>query len=283
VKPKHLFILFLVIVCTVAMCGCDVATLNQMTQSPEATPTPTPTPTPKPTPTPAPTPTPFEALAPTTVMSFEELVGDNGDYSEPPTPPEAGTYKLVVNVYHQFITAYIKDEDGEFTIPVRYMVCTSGSYSNPTPIGTFKMGSDRKRFSCFTKFNVYGQYWSQLTRSIYFHSILYTSRNAKYYTDSSYRNLGTRASHGCIRMLVPDARWVYYNIAPGTEVQVVSGRYDDEEAKAIKEKLIRTPLPDTRPDLSPGSFAITEAWPGYTGEVSKTEVSEAGKDNETDE
>ncbi len=268
-KQKPITILILIFACAAALCGCDKAVMNPRTQTPGVTQTPLPTP--EPTPTPVPTETPFEALAPTTVMRFEELVGDNGDYSDPPPPPEAGTYRLVVNVCHQFITVYTSDENGEYTVPVRYMVCTSGSYRNPTPTGTFRMGSDRKRFSCFTKYRVYGQYWSQLTRNIYFHSILYSARNAKYYTNSSYRNLGTRASHGCIRLLVPDARWVYYNVAPGTEVQVIPGRYDDEEAKAIKKKLVRAPLPNTRPDLAPGGFAITEAWPGYAEEVSEAQ------------
>lgn len=267
---QKVLICILILIFTALCCGCNKAVISGIptassTASPDQTAEPTPTPTPSPTP--SPTASPFHELAPTTVMGFEELVGDNGDYSDPPPAPEAGTYKVVVNVYHQFVTVFKKDDTGNYTVPVRYMICTSGSYKNPTPTGTFKMGSDRKRFSCFTKFKVYGQYWSQVTRSIYFHSILYTARNARYYTASSYRMLGTRASHGCIRLLVPDARWIYYNIAPGTEIQIISGSRKDEQSKAIKQMLVRAPLPKARPNLKPGSFAITEAWPGYTGMV----------------
>ena len=269
-------VLLFCIICGVVFTGCQAMGPSQVAKgapigagmvSPGKTAEPLPTQKPSPTPKPTPKEVPFHELAPTTVMGFEELVGDNGDYSDPPPPPEAGTYKVVINIYHQFVTVYEKGAEGSYTVPVRYMICTSGSYKNPTPTGTFKMGSDRKRFACFTKYRVYGQYWGQITRNIYFHSILYAARNARYYTDNSYRMLGTRASHGCVRLLVPDARWIYYNIAPGTEIEIIQGSENDEQAKAIRELLVRAPIPQTRPDLEPGGFAITEAWPGYNGPV----------------
>ncbi|MFZ5974256.1 MAG: L,D-transpeptidase [Bacillota bacterium] len=276
-KPRVFLIYILAIICIAVFAGCNTrmtGTSLHNTQPISPTATLDPTPFPSPSPTPVPTPTPFYKLAPTTVMSFEELVGDNGDYSDPPPPPVTGTYKVVVNIYHQFITVFKKDTAGNFTVPVRYMVCSSGSWKNPTPTGKFRMGADRKRFSCFTKYKVYGQYWSQVTGSIYFHSLLYSARNARYYTSSSYRMLGKRASHGCIRLLVPDARWIYYNIAAGTEIEIVYGSKNDKQAKAIKEMLVRAPLPKARPNLKPGSFAVTEAWPGYTGEVAVAAIKE---------
>ena len=37
---------------------------------------------------------------------------------------------------------------------------------------------------------------------------------------NSYRNLGRATSHGCVRLTVPDAKWIYENIAPGTKIIV---------------------------------------------------------------
>lgn len=212
----------------------------------------------------------FAKLAPTTVMSFEELVGDNGDYKPVKDYPPAGTYKLVVNIYYQFITAYKKDADGHYSIPVRYMICSSGSPKKPTPTGKFKLGKERHRFSKFVTYNVYGQYWTQITRNIYFHSLLYTEKDASTYTNSSYQNLGKRVSHGCVRMLVPDARWIYYNAAPGTVVEIIRGKKDEKLAE-IKKKLTRAKLPSKRPDLKKGKIPVTEAWPGYKGPVASAE------------
>ena len=47
------------------------------------TPEPTPAPTPEPTPEHTPEPIPFSKYAPTVNMSFEELIGDDGDRSLP--------------------------------------------------------------------------------------------------------------------------------------------------------------------------------------------------------
>lgn len=210
--------------------------------------------------------TDFRKLAPTTAMSFEELVGDNGDYSAVKSYPPAGTYQLVVNLYYQVITAYTKDANGEFTIPARYMICSTGRSTDPSPRGTFKMGTQRQRFSKFQTFNVYGQYWSQITRNIFFHSVLYTKKDAKTYTASSYTGLGKKVSHGCIRMLVPDARWIYYYAAPGTAVKIIKGKKDAAMAE-IKKKLTRAKLPSKRPNLRKGKIPVTEPWPGYKGAV----------------
>ena len=195
------------------------------------------------------------------------MVGDNGDYSDPEEYPGAGTYKLVVNVYYQYITVYRKDSAGEYTAPARYMICSTGSAKNPTPVGTFEMGENRYRFSEFESYHVYGQYWTEITDNIFFHSVLYSKEDANTYITSSYKNLGKRVSHGCIRLLVPDARWIYYNAAPKTAVEIIEGKEDPESA-AIKEKLIRAELPEERVELQKGKIPVTEPWPGYTGPVS---------------
>jgi hypothetical protein len=208
----------------------------------------------------------FQMLAPTITMSFEELVGDNGvhdDENEIPPVPSPDTYKLVINEYWQFATAYQRDENGEYTIPVRYMVTTTGAYSMPTPKGTYEMDDNYVRFGLFSC-GVWGQYWRQITRAFYTHSLLYTHKNPNSYT-SSYSKLGTRGSHGCVRMMVPDARWVYYHIAPGTTVDIIRGDKDDEEAAAIKEQLVFPEKPDKRPGLVSGEYPVTEAWPGWHG------------------
>ena len=236
---------------------------------------PTPDPTPDPTPEPIPHPLPlglekqnmtFDTLAPATTMTFAELVGDNGVYedeNEIPPLPAPDTYKLVINEYWQFATAFKQDENGEYTVPVRYMIVTSGAYSMPTPKGTYKMDDNYVRFGLFSC-GVYGQYWRQITRSFYIHSMLYTRRNPNTYT-SSYTKLGTRGSHGCVRMTVPDARWVYYHIAPGTTVDIIKGDKEDEYAAAIKEQLVYPPKPESRPGLESGNAPVTEAWPGWQG------------------
>lgn len=205
-------------------------------------------------------------LAPVTRMSYAELAGDNGDYREMPDPPPATTYKIVVDVYYQFATAYQKDSAGEYTVPVRYMPCSTGVKQSPTRTGTFKMPGTKYRFKSFTDFACAAQYWTRIVGGIYFHSILYSREDADFLQVSSYRNIGKRASHGCIRLLVPDARWIYYNIAPGTICTITNGKKDAAQA-AIKAKLKFASVPRKKPDLSPAAPPVTEGWPGYTADV----------------
>ncbi len=278
-KPAAVCTLFLALLCFSSCAPLPSAALAQ--ESVSASPAQTeaaagePAPEPAPSPSPAPDPAPlgikkqtlsFAELAPTTTMTFAELVGDNGVYedeTEIPPLPSSDTYKLVINEYWQIATVYTRDEAGEYTVPVRYMIVTTGASDTPSPKGVFNMEDNYVRFGLFSV-GVYGQYWRQITRSIYTHSLLYLHRNANSYTNS-YSRLGRRGSHGCIRMMVPDARWVYYHIAPGSTCEIVKGNKNDAESKAIKEQLVFPSKPSSRPGLKAGEIPVTEAWPGWQG------------------
>ena len=52
-----------------------------------------------------------------------------------------------------------------------------------------------------------------------FHSVLYGSKEGSV-TRSSVNNLGRRASHGCVRLSVDDAKWVWSNCPRNTKVIV---------------------------------------------------------------
>lgn len=281
---KSLRYILLAVLCIASAVVLFVALNPDNIRQPEPTPTesiaaeaaaPTETPTPEPTPVPEPAPLAIEKqplsfaqIAPTTTMAFEELVGDNNVYDEDDLPPfpAADAHKLVINVYHQFATVYKKDANGEFTVPVRYIIVSSGARRTPTPTGTFEMGSSSVRFGKFVSYGVYGQYWRQITRAFFCHSLIYSSKNARSYTDS-YRQLGKRVSHGCVRMLVPDARWIYYNLGPGTVCEIIPGDKDDAQAAAIKAQLLFPEKPSSRPDLKAGEYTVTEAWPGWQGDA----------------
>lgn len=70
---------------------------------------------------------------------------------------------------------------------------------------------------------VYGQYCTQITGNILFHSVPYLSRgnnaSLEYW---AYDKLGTTASAGCIRLTTADAQWIYNNCKNGTQVEFYS-------------------------------------------------------------
>ena len=54
---------------------------------------------------------------------------------------------------------------------------------------------------------------------ILFHSVLYNEKGGAV-TQSSVNNLGRKASHGCVRLSVEDAKWIYNNCPVNTKVVV---------------------------------------------------------------
>lgn len=215
------------------------------TTSPEATPSPTET-TPNPTesaplqtetpaPEPSPAETPLAELAPTLQMSFQDIIRDDGTREKPPTAdsmPSKSTYRMVIDLKNQIMIIYTKGDTGGYDKPVRYMLCSTGKPGYNTPAGVFHIGSHKVRFGFFVDFDCYAQYWTQVVNSIYIHSILYGSRDDKHLKTSSYRQLGRAVSHGCVRLLPPDAKWVYENIAPGTECEITSKLPANPDLKA---------------------------------------------------
>ena len=129
-------------------------------------------------------------------------------------------YVLKVSVADQRVYAYAPDRNGEYTDLVRTMKCSTGRKGSPTPTGTFiDSTGPGARWHYFTKFSCWAQYAFYIQGDIMFHSVLYASKNGAV-TRSSVRNLGRRASHGCVRLSVEDARWVFNHCPAGTSVTV---------------------------------------------------------------
>lgn len=244
-----------------------VAIVMETTPQPTAIPTPTPTPTPDPTPVPPPTPIPFSYYAPTVNMTFEELVGGSADcyYDDdeiwwPTAYPAPDTYKILVDLEWQVVTIFTKDDNGEYTVPVRYMLCSTGSRKlGETRVGTFPMKKCRIRYGEFINGDA-AQYWTLIYSRTYFHSVLYVKKDLNTYDLEAYNSLGTKVSHGCIRLTVPDARWLWYNIGYGTECEIRKGSKDDIQMQAIREQLVLPPAPAGRIELQAGAAPWTDNW-----------------------
>jgi len=157
-------------------------------------------------------------------------------------------YYILLDTSNQTVTVFEKDDEGEYTRIVRRMLCTSGrteidptipdDKGTPTPNGVWKVGA-RERFGKFAAFaGEYARYWTQVVDGIYFHSIMFSKRDITKLKSSPYRNLGSKGSHGCIRLYVEDAKWLYYNACPGTTVEVTGkGGGGAEVNRALRSKM----------------------------------------------
>ena len=68
--------------------------------------------------------------------------------------------------------------------------------------------------------NVYGQYCTRITGGILFHSVFYRAQDPGQLAYNAYNQLGNAASHGCVRLNVADAKWIYDNCPVGTKVTI---------------------------------------------------------------
>ena len=128
-------------------------------------------------------------------------------------------YVLKVSVSDQRVYAYAPDRNGEYTDLVRTMKCSTGRKSSPTPTGTFSDTGPGARWHFFKKFNCWAQYAFYIQGDIMFHSVLYNQKGGKV-TQSSVNHLGSRASHGCVRLSVEDAKWIWEHCPSNTKVVV---------------------------------------------------------------
>ena len=130
----------------------------------------------------------------------------------------AGPYLIKVDRTNCVITIYGDDGSGRFEYPVKAFVCSVGKASTPTPAGTYYTGARYKVKALMGP--SWGQYSIHVVNGIYFHSVAAGSATDPGHTVpvGEYYKLGRPASHGCIRMLVGDAYWMYKNIPTGTKV-----------------------------------------------------------------
>lgn len=129
-------------------------------------------------------------------------------------------YVLKISTEKQRVYAYAPDANGEYTELVRTMKCSTGKNATPTPKGTFQNGTGPgARWHYFKKFKCWAQYAYYIDGDIMFHSVLYNQKDGPV-TQSSVNNLGRKASHGCVRLSVEDAKWIYTHCPRNTKIIV---------------------------------------------------------------
>lgn len=168
--------------------------------------------------------------------SSKKLSSSSSNTSSAPqtTSSKARTkYYIKVNYGANVVTIYTNDENGDFSIPVKAMVCSTGRATPKS--GTYKVQSRWEWLGLIG--NVYGHYSTQIVGNILFHSVPYLQKyNPASLEYWEYDKLGTTASAGCIRLTIADAKWIYNNIPRGTSVEFYSSGDPGPLRKTISKK-----------------------------------------------
>lgn len=147
-------------------------------------------------------------------------------------------YYIKVNYGAQVVTIYQKDSEGNYTIPIKAMVCSTGVATPKSGVYSIPARWEWLRLKGY----VWGHYSTQITGNILFHSVPYLRKgdpaSLEYW---EYDKLGTYASAGCIRLTVKDAKWIYNNCARGTKVEFYSESNPGPLGKPAAKKISSYP------------------------------------------
>lgn len=119
------------------------------------------------------------------------------------------SYLLMVDSSSCYVTVLVRSPGGGWD-PLFFWRCSPGAPATPTVKGFYSIGSRGyvfgSGFSCYWWVQFYGDYL--------FHSIVY--RQGTLIPQEGV--MGVQASHGCVRLELGNAKWVYDNIPSGTTV-----------------------------------------------------------------
>jgi len=126
----------------------------------------------------------------------------------PVAQTSSGQYYIKVNYSANVVTVYDRDQQGRYSVPSRAMLCSTGA---DTPrSGRYNLYGTGKWQWLGLYDGVYGQYCTQITGDILFHSVPYLERGNKASLEYwEYDKLGTSCSMGCVRLQAGDALWIY--------------------------------------------------------------------------
>ena len=131
------------------------------------------------------------------------------DYSSPTS------YLIIVSRSKHKVAIY-KGKKGSWD-RIKYYDCTVGAPATKTPAGNFLIGpSGGKPFHqrYFDSGAVRCWYATRIVGGYNFHSVLYTQYPTPKYISNG--TLGADLSHGCVRLQIDNAKWIYDNIPQST-------------------------------------------------------------------
>lgn len=145
------------------------------------------------------------------------------------------SYRITVNRVKCQVTVYAANETGNYCIPVKTFTCSVGKAGTPTHAGTY--ATLRKQNPVELMGPSWGKYGTQINNyGDWFHSVACSNPDPTYaLAAGNYNMLGQPASHGCVRLCVRDAKWIYDNCGLYTRVDISDTEYTPfDKAPTIK-------------------------------------------------
>ena len=128
-------------------------------------------------------------------------------------------YLIAMDVKRNNVVVYI-GKKGNWRVYKHFVVATGKTGKGKTTTGTFKIFKRKVKFHTRAESSKKGLkytcwYATRWNGAKFFHSVLYQYNSKKRIHDG---DVGIDKSHGCVRMKLGDAKWIYKNCKNGTTV-----------------------------------------------------------------
>ncbi len=135
-------------------------------------------------------------------------------YELDPAQITSSSFWIDIDVTKQ-VVRIMEDDD----VVHREMICSTGVEGKETPLGTFEI-QNRGEWFYNDKYKQGAKYWVSFKDwGVYlFHTVAMDSE--KNVIEEEAAKLGAPASHGCIRLEVENAKWIYEHIPQHTKVVI---------------------------------------------------------------
>ena len=142
-------------------------------------------------------------------------------------------YYIDVDVNNQIVTIYSTVSKSV----VRQMICSTG-LNESTPLGTYYLPPkeeelEREYWYYFGYYSCYAHYATRIYKGVLFHSLPCSQKSDATVSKSAVAELGSPASHGCIRLRWQDAEFIAKCCLEGTRVRIFMGRHRDNDLRAL--------------------------------------------------
>jgi lipoprotein-anchoring transpeptidase ErfK/SrfK len=130
------------------------------------------------------------------------------DYIKKVTP--SNIYSIIVDISDQKVYVY------KYGKLLQTFICSTGMDATPTPTGRYLIGGRGEYFGKEKGYICYN--FVRINHDFLFHSVIHNLDGS--INEEEYKKLGKKASHGCIRLPDPYAKWIYDNIPRNTLVVI---------------------------------------------------------------
>jgi lipoprotein-anchoring transpeptidase ErfK/SrfK len=130
---------------------------------------------------------------------------ENIDYSD------NANFRIEIDLSRQRLTVFYREDI------LKEMICSGGALETPTPLGEFTT-NQKIEYSWVDRFDVGAYYWIRFFEDYLIHSVPF-DENGEMIVEE-FEKLGNPASHGCVRLRLDEAKWLYETLPLGVKVLI---------------------------------------------------------------